>query len=142
MTSDTAGSGVVQVKFVGEEGVDEGGVQKEFFQLLVSVWHASSEVFASIMPSSTSLCLPRHQQRISVAVHGPAACWLPRSRNVYKLLAPPGMMFPRLEHLCIHGSHLSLAPSDYDHMTAALCQNLNAASWIVCVHATVQATAS
>jgi hypothetical protein len=26
----------MQVKFVGEEGVDEGGVQKEFFQLLVS----------------------------------------------------------------------------------------------------------
>lgn len=26
---------VLQVKFVGEEGVDEGGVQKEFFQLLV-----------------------------------------------------------------------------------------------------------
>lgn len=25
----------LQVKFVGEEGVDEGGVQKEFFQLLV-----------------------------------------------------------------------------------------------------------
>jgi hypothetical protein len=25
-----------QVQFVGEEGVDEGGVQKEFFQLLVS----------------------------------------------------------------------------------------------------------
>lgn len=24
-----------QVKFVGEEGVDEGGLQKEFFQLLV-----------------------------------------------------------------------------------------------------------
>lgn len=24
-----------QVKFIGEEGVDEGGVQKEFFQLLV-----------------------------------------------------------------------------------------------------------
>ena len=24
-----------QVKFVGEEGVDEGGPQKEFFQLLV-----------------------------------------------------------------------------------------------------------
>jgi hypothetical protein len=26
---------LVQVKFVGEEGVDEGGPQKEFFQLLV-----------------------------------------------------------------------------------------------------------
>ena len=26
----------LKVKFVGEEGVDEGGVQKEFFQLLVS----------------------------------------------------------------------------------------------------------
>jgi ubiquitin-protein ligase E3 A len=25
----------VQVKFIGEEGVDEGGLQKEFFQLLV-----------------------------------------------------------------------------------------------------------
>ena len=25
----------LQVKFLGEEGVDEGGVQKEFFQLLV-----------------------------------------------------------------------------------------------------------
>lgn len=25
----------LQVKFVGEEGVDEGGPQKEFFQLLV-----------------------------------------------------------------------------------------------------------
>lgn len=25
----------LKVKFVGEEGVDEGGVQKEFFQLLV-----------------------------------------------------------------------------------------------------------
>lgn len=26
---------LVQVQFVGEEGVDEGGVQKEFFQLVV-----------------------------------------------------------------------------------------------------------
>lgn len=26
----------LKVKFIGEEGVDEGGVQKEFFQLLVS----------------------------------------------------------------------------------------------------------
>jgi ubiquitin-protein ligase E3 A len=25
----------LQVKFIGEEGVDEGGLQKEFFQLLV-----------------------------------------------------------------------------------------------------------
>ena len=28
-------SALPQVKFVGEEGIDEGGVQKEFFQLLV-----------------------------------------------------------------------------------------------------------
>lgn len=27
----------LQVKFIGEEGVDEGGVQKEFFQLLVGL---------------------------------------------------------------------------------------------------------
>lgn len=35
-----------QVKFVGEEGVDEGGVQKEFFQLLVRL--ARTHVISSL----------------------------------------------------------------------------------------------
>ena len=28
----------LKVQFVGEEGVDEGGVQKEFFQLVIRDW--------------------------------------------------------------------------------------------------------
>jgi hypothetical protein len=37
-----------QVQFIGEEGVDEGGVQKEFFQLVVR------EVFDPKVPTILS----------------------------------------------------------------------------------------
>ena len=34
----------LKIEFVGEQGVDAGGLKKEFFQLLVPVWKSTSEL--------------------------------------------------------------------------------------------------
>ena len=63
----------LQVKFVGEEGVDEGGVQKEFFQLLVSVLCS--------LPS-----LPFLFSHVLVCHTMPALCFYPSSVSAYGII--------------------------------------------------------
>ena len=50
----------LKVQFVGEEGIDEGGVQKEFFQLIISQVRARVRVRVRVRVSRAEGVLPTH----------------------------------------------------------------------------------